>query len=247
MTDSEQDDFISSLPRLNKEDTLVFGCAPGISCFNSCCGDLHLALSPCDVMRLRIALDIGSTEFMRRFASVSPLPGNGFPSVMLEMLHDAHQSCPFVREEGCSVYPHRPGACRVYPLGRGASIDNEGNLTEEYLLVQESHCNGFSENVAPITVAAYLESQGMAPYIELDNRYIQVMHRWNSRGRALDKTLFAKVFVAAYRSDELSAFVGDPNLMSHIVQQGDDRVAYETARLNFGFDWIENVLFGALP
>jgi Fe-S-cluster containining protein len=245
MVRDAHEEFINSLPRLKRESVLLFQCHPKIPCFNRCCGDLNLALSPYDVMRLRIALGLKSTEFMRRFATVAPLQGNGFPSVMLNMKDDANQSCPFVEEQGCGVYPHRPGACRVYPIGRGASMDKSGKLTEEYLLVKESHCMGFWEEVEPMTVAAYLESQGMAPYIEFDNRYIQVMHRWNARGRSLDKSLFARVFAAAYRPDELSAFVKNPSLMSHIVQRGDDRLSLETERLVFGFDWIENVLFGS--
>jgi Fe-S-cluster containining protein len=243
MSADDHEKFINSLPRLKGDSVLIFRCHPDIPCFNRCCGDLNLALSPCDVMRLRVALGIKSTTFLKRFATVSPLQGNGFPSVMLNMKNDENQSCPFVEEKGCSVYAHRPGACRVYPIGRGASMDKDGNLTEEYLLVKESHCMGFWEDVEPMTVTAYLNSQGMAPYIELDNRYIQVMHRWNGGGRALDNSLFARVFAAAYRPDELAVFVKQPALMSHIVQEGDDRLSYETARLAFGFDWIETVLF----
>ncbi len=239
----EHEEFINSLPRLKKESVLLFRCHPDIPCFNRCCGDLELTLSPYDVMRLRVALGIGSTEFLHKFATVSPLRGNGFPSVTLNMKDDANQSCPFVTEAGCSVYAHRPGACRVYPVGRGASMDKEGNLSEEYLLVKEFHCMGFWEDTAPLTVADYLQAQGMAPYVDFDNRYIQVMHRWNGGGAALGKSLYTGVLAAAYRPDELSGFVKNPSLMSHIVLDGDDRVSFETAKLAFGFDWIENVLF----
>lgn len=247
MLGEDLDNFVNSLPRLKADDILLFRCHPKVPCFNRCCGDLNLALSPYDVMRLRVALDIGSTEFMRRYASVSPLPGNGFPSVMLEMLDDENQSCPFVTPKGCGVYSNRPGACRVYPLGRGASMDDKGNLSEEYILVKESHCMGFWEDAEPMTVSAYLASQGMDTYIEFDNRYIQLMHHWNQRGRALDKSLFDRVFAAAYRPDELASFVDEPSLMSHIVRENDAPLTFETRRLAFGFDWIENILFGNRP
>ena len=247
MTLPETEKFIRSLPRLTADDTLRFRCHPEVSCFNRCCGDLNLALSPYDVMRLRVALRINSTEFMRKYAAVTSLDGNGFPSVMLEMQTDEEQSCPFVRPEGCSVYAHRPGACRVYPLGRGASIDDEGNLSEEFLLVKEPHCRGFLEETEPMTVSEYLDNQGMQPYIKFDDRYIQVMHRWNARGRHLDPPLFSKVFTAAYRPDELGAYIGDPSLTAHIVQEGDDREGYETALLAFGLDWIERALFSDRP
>ena len=247
MTLPETEKFMRSLPRLSANDTLLFRCHPEVSCFNRCCGDLNLALSPYDVMRLRVALGVNSTEFMRKYAEVTPLEGNGFPSVMLKMETDADQSCPFVLPEGCSVYPHRPGACRVYPLGRGASIDDDGNLTEEFLLVNEPHCRGFQEAPEAMTVSEYLDDQGMRPYIKFDNRYIQVMHRWNARGRHLDQSLFSKVFVAAYRPDELSAYVGDPSLTAHIVKEDRDTETYETALLAFGFDWIERALFGEHP
>ncbi len=248
MTDNKFDntkyeDYVAKLPRLDDNDTIVFKCHSSIDCFNRCCGDVNLALSPYDVMRLRINLQIGSTEFMRKYAEVYPLSGNGFPCVMLSMRNDERQSCPFVTEEGCSVYDHRPGACRVYPLGRGASMDKEGKLSEEYILVRESHCEGFWEDVLPITVSDYLNNQGMKNYIEYDNRYIQVMHRWNARGRALDKKLFAKVFVAAYRPDELLNYLGDAAPSCDIVEK-DDILSFETERLAFGLQWIEDVLFG---
>ena len=247
MTLPETEEFMHSLPRLSADDTLLFRCHPGVSCFNRCCGDLLLALSPYDVMRLRVALGISSTEFMKKYAEVTPLEGNGFPSVMLKMETDADQSCPFVRPDGCSVYPHRPGPCRVYPLGRGASIDDDGTLSEEFLLVNEPHCRGFREDPKAMTVSEYLDEQGMRPYIEFDDHYIQVMHRWNSRGRHLDQALFSKVFTAAYRPDELGAYVGDASLTADIVQKGDDRETHQTALLAFGFEWIERVLFGDRP
>ena len=125
---SDADEFLSSLPRLKQGESFFFTCGPNMPCFNACCGDLTLSLSPYDVIRLRAQSGMSSKAFFDEFATVSAMSGNGFPAVYLRMSEDESSSCPFVRESGCSVYPHRPGACRVYPLGRGACIDETGQI-----------------------------------------------------------------------------------------------------------------------
>jgi len=40
-----------------------------------------------------------------------------YPVILLQMRDNEKKSCPFVTAEGCSVYPDRPWACRMYPLG----------------------------------------------------------------------------------------------------------------------------------
>ncbi len=239
MSATEREEFLCSLPRVSATDRLVFRCGPHIACFNRCCADLDLLLSPYDAMRLRAALELDSDTVLKRHFTVTTLPVNGFPAVRLEMRRDRARSCPFVLDTGCSVYAHRPGACRVYPLGREASIDDRGNLTEEYLLVKESHCEGFDEQIPAIPVADYLASQGISPYLPFDNRYLRLMHRFAERGASLDDDRFEQIFRAVYRPDTLPL---PPDARSR-----EDRLAFETARLRTGFEWIEHALFAGAP
>ena len=240
MSTSDRDAFIAHLPRLHAHDAIPFACGPGVACFNVCCGDLDLPLSPYDVMRLRVALDIGSSELLRRFGEVSRLPDSGFPVVSLRMQSDLARSCPFVREIGCSVYENRPGACRAYPLGREAEMDADGKLSETVFMVRESHCLGFDEARPPVRVAEYFKSQGLPPYAEFDNRYVALMHLQSSHGHPLNDSMFERVFTAAYKPDELTDIDAVPASTDHGAHT--DRLSRETARLASAFEWARRVL-----
>src|SRR4051794_32425896 len=42
------------------------------------------------------------------------LPAPGRPRGHLVMGYDEHGRCPMLRDHGCSIYEHRPRACRTY-------------------------------------------------------------------------------------------------------------------------------------
>ena len=145
------------------EATLRFACHPGVACFNECCRDLDLELSPWDVLRLRRGLGLSTGAFLRRHTQTSREEGRIFPICRLRMADDERASCPFVRPEGCSVYADRPAACRTYPLARGARLLPEGRVEEHLALVREEHCLGFAEDRTQ-SVAAWLAEQGLDAY-----------------------------------------------------------------------------------
>jgi len=79
------------------------------------------------------------------------------------MVDDGRGSCPFVEKKGCRVYSDRPGACRTYPLGRGAYRTADDCLHEVFVLLQEPHCQGFSHGRS-FTVPTWQEDQGLEEY-----------------------------------------------------------------------------------
>ena len=162
------------------ETLLRFACHPGVPCFNECCRALDLALLPYDVLRLKKALGISSGEFMKNYVLVSREAGQVFPLCRLTMVDDGRASCVFVRPEGCSVYRDRPAACRAYPVGRGAALQ-EGTVREQFVLVREAHCQGFAQACSQ-TVVAYLESQELAGY----NRYNDALLRLHQHPKVQD-------------------------------------------------------------
>jgi Fe-S-cluster containining protein len=107
--------------RLSLEDTFEFACGPEVPCFTECCGRLELLLTPYDVLRLRKRLGISSADFLDTHTIMRWATGHGFPEIMMKMDSDNDKRCPFVTPRGCSVYEDRPGACRIYPLGRAAT------------------------------------------------------------------------------------------------------------------------------
>ena len=60
--------FLKSLPELTAGETFRFACHPEVPCFNACCSDLTLMLTPYDALRLRRALGVTPVDFMNHFA-----------------------------------------------------------------------------------------------------------------------------------------------------------------------------------
>ncbi len=126
MTFDSTQEFLQSLPEVQPGESFWFACHPGVPCFNACCSDLTMPLTPYDVLRLRRGLkDMGSEQFFEEFANVGCYEDSGFPLLHLRMDDSPMRLCPFLTESGCGVYPHRSTACRTYPLGRATRPADE--------------------------------------------------------------------------------------------------------------------------
>ncbi|XOF34370.1 MAG: YkgJ family cysteine cluster protein [Candidatus Electrothrix sp. YB6] len=151
---------------ITESNVFCFSCHPEVPCFNECCRQLDLALTPYDVLRLKNALKRHSGMFLEQFVIIEWEEGMLFPACYLTMVDDGRASCVFVKENGCRVYEDRPAACRAYPVGRGASLQEDGTVAEQYVLLREPHCRGFEEGQG-YTATEYFQDQGLSEY----NRY----------------------------------------------------------------------------
>lgn len=80
--------------------------------------------------------------------------------------------CVFLTPSGCRVHPRRPLVCRLYPLGR--ATDGTG---EEKFAVFPKQIDCEAEYGTEGTVAGFLESQGVSPYLEWSGRYGRLYRR----------------------------------------------------------------------
>ncbi|MDE7065194.1 MAG: YkgJ family cysteine cluster protein, partial [Desulfovibrionaceae bacterium] len=132
----ESQAFLDALPELAEGETFVFACNESVPCFNRCCAELTLPLTPYDVLRLRRHMNnIDSEVFLQTYAEVRTFPETGFPLPLLKMQEGPGAPCPFVTPGGCSLYEDRPGACRTYPLGRGTKMGENGTVVGGVLIV----------------------------------------------------------------------------------------------------------------
>jgi hypothetical protein len=161
--------------RLGDDEVFKFSCHPKVACFTDCCRQLDLALTPYDVLRLRRSLGISATEFLERYAIVEKTDTDIFPQVVLAMVDDGQASCPFVNENGCLVYHDRPGACRTYPVGRGAYLDEKGRAAELFVLLTEPHCHGFAAGPG-VTINHWVAEQELAVYNEANDLLMTILH-----------------------------------------------------------------------
>jgi hypothetical protein len=87
--------------------------------------------------------------------------------------HDENnRACIFLNQQGCSVHPDRPLACRLYPLARW--VDPDGRESFGHLTPHPKTKGSYGTSA---TVADYLDEQGVAPFIEMGDRYGVVYQR----------------------------------------------------------------------
>ena len=239
-----KNDFLGSLPILAADESFSFQCHPKVACFNKCCADLNCELGPYDVVRLREALSISSREFIDQYATVRLIPTIGFPEVRLKMTDNARKSCPFVREDGCSVYADRPAPCRYYPLARGLVRGDDGRYYERFAIVKERHCQGFKEK-KELTPEAWIRDQGLEIYNTYVTEYHKLIADLKAARRVLNKSEFGIAFLALFRVDDFFAFLSSKNLLekSKLPKSELSRIlSDESSGLAFSMGWLRNFL-----
>src|SRR5512147_1995441 len=121
------------------DEKFKFACHKGLSCYNTCCRDVNIFLTPYDVLRMRRGTGLSSEEFLQRH-TVALLSEEGLPLLVLKMKEDAKKTCPFVAPDGCSIYQDRPWSCRMYPVFPVSSEE------KEFLIEEKAACLGFRED-----------------------------------------------------------------------------------------------------
>jgi uncharacterized protein len=232
--------------RLALTDTFAFSCHSGLSCFNRCCRNKHLPLTPYDVSRMRKALKMHSDKFLEQYVVYRPDPLSGFPVLSIGMRGDG--ACPFVGPDGCTIYDDRPTACRLYPLGRSSRVARNGGSPEAfYHLLDTPDCQGIKERKTQ-TVASWQEEQGLLPYLEMNDRMLGLLfHPKRDRAEDLTELQQKKVLVACYNLDLFREFVSKTGLagVCTIDRKTRDRaMADDTALLALGLAYLDHTLFG---
>jgi len=237
--------FPRNVTRLCGNKCFSFRCHPNVPCFTECCRELELALTPYDVLCLCKELQMSSEEFIDRYAVVEQDATGGFPKVYLGMVDDGRASCPFIGTNGCTVYNGRPGACRAYPVGRGATLDGNGDVHEIHVLVCEEHCKGFAEPHSQ-NVGEWFENQGLTEYNRINDEVLTLLqHEKIRKGMRLAQEQIDNFMLSLYKVDEFRKVVAAPDSLPGL--QLDDReladiLEDDTTLLRFGIHWLKETL-----
>lgn len=227
--------------RIEPGESFSFLCHPNVQCFTDCCRELELALTPYDVLRLRHATGLRSGELHQRYIIEETSPDSCFPDFFLSMVDDGRASCVFVTPKGCSIYQHRPGACRTYPLGRGVARSG-GAVSEQFIVLREAHCHGFSEKTVQ-TVHSFMKSQDLEPYNRFNDMMTEIIHheRVTSDMKLTDEQ-YRMYRLALYDLDSFRALLVEKKLDSPLEIPGqiaeDDEVLLE-----FGIRFVKKLIF----
>lgn len=240
--------ILDEYPRLSEDSKFCFKCYPGVPCFNDCCGDVNIFLTPYDIIRLRKNLGITTEEFLKKY-TISPFDKNlKYPVVMLKMEENEKKSCPFVSEAGCDVYEDRPWACRMYPLGLASPKEaDKGKEDEFYFLLKEDVCKGFEESYEQ-NVAEWLEDQGIKEYNQMGEYFKEfTLHDFFQKGGNLPPEKIEMFFMACYNLDTFRRFLFGSSFFDKIEIDEETKAKLKEddfELMKYGFDWLRFAVFG---
>lgn len=229
--------------KLGLDDVFEFRCHPGVPCYNLCCYDVNLVLSPYDFLRLRRALGLSSREFLEKFADLYLGDVTQLPVISVRMnTHDF--SCPFLRKEGCAVYADRPSSCRTYPLARFTGRDEEGRPFEIYRIIRETHCKGHFEK-RPITVRDWIKEQGLSPYYEFNDLFSEIVFARQHMDRPLSADELDLVYLACYGLEDFKKRLeaGELKGSSFTPEEIEKALKDEEELLRLGFRFLKETIF----
>ncbi|MBF0383915.1 MAG: YkgJ family cysteine cluster protein [Magnetococcales bacterium] len=234
--------------RLSGGDRLRFRCHPGVSCFNVCCSNIEIILTPYDILRLRRRLDISSELFLYNYATPTTLAKGQLPVPIMRMDEETGR-CPFNTDAGCSVYEDRPVTCRYYPIGMALMHRQDVKGEEEfYFLIREDFCRGHEEE-REWTVFEWRSDQGSDGYDRENRGWMELILKRRSAGDGVNTSLqLSEFFYMAstdpgafrrfiFESTFLKRYYVDDDTQERL--RGDDQYLTE-----FAFAWLRTVLFG---
>lgn len=231
--------------RMCPSDSFAFCCGADLDCFTHCCRDVSIVLTPYDVLRLKKALGVDSSEFLERHTLSLFTPPKGLPVVMLKMDEEA-KSCPFVTERGCILYAHRPWACRMYPLGVAEPKTPTPADHRFHFLIREDLCHGHAA-ACRTTVGDWIAGQGIEEYEMMGASFKALtLHDFWSNGTPLTPEQAGMFYMACYDLDRFRRFVFDTRFLQ-LFEVDEARVealrSDDEELLEFGMEWLRFVLF----
>jgi len=237
------------VPQTIEGDAVIqFRCHKGIDCFNACCRNIDISLTPYDVIRLKKRLGMSSGEFLVKYTYPYEMEKGGIAGIKLQPI-EGGTACQFMTEEGCSVYEDRPTACRYYPVAL-LSLRRQDEYTDRtsYALVKEAHCHGHFED-RKLTVDEYRKEQGLEQYDELGRGWRQLILKKKSSGPTVGKPSQRSLqlfFMACYDVDQFREFIKSPSFedVYELDQATRDKLEDDVELMLFGQRFLAQVMFG---
>lgn len=240
------------MPAMFEGDKVIqFQCHKGIACFNACCSNIDITLTPYDILRLKKRLDMSSGDFLNKYTFPYETGKDDVVGVKFKPVENG-MACQFMTAEGCSVYEDRPAACRYYPVALlSMRKQNEFTDTHAYAFVQEKHCLGHNEP-RQLTIDEYRKEQGVAEYDELTRGWRQLILKKKSSGPYIGATSLMSrqlFFMACYDLDNFRKFVSTPSFNETYDLPADlhEKIKQDDTELMlFGFRLLAQVLFNEI-
>lgn len=246
--DARLPQFLADKRQLAEGESFSFTCHPGVPCFNSCCADVNIILTPYDVLQLARRTGLHTREFLDSYTCNPITKDLQLPMVLLKM-DDDDKKCRFVGKQGCTVYEDRPWACRMYPLGMAIPPARAGVEPQPVFFVfEDDHCEGrLQSDGLEWTAEAWRKDQNLLERDAIEAGFRElVSHPWFIGGRQLDPKRMHMLYTACYDLDTFREFVFESTFLERFELE-DDLVEEirtdDVALLSFAFRWLRFALF----
>ena len=145
---------------------------------------------------------------------------------------------------GCTVYTHRPAACRLFPITMGSQMTEQG-VVDYYFCRQLDYCQGFNA-AKEWTLEAWMADQGFTEYHQARQEWLEILLLRGLAGpQGVDaelQELFALIF---YDLDQFREKLADPEVSRAAAAAGltlEELQRDELALLNFSYRYLRSLL-----
>lgn len=208
-----------------------------------------MPLFPYDVILLKNRLNILSSDFLQTHTKLGPGSHPYFPGLKLKLLESEGAPCPFLGQDGCTVYRSRPSACRTYPVERGVEKSAPGQpLKAHYFMTHHPYCKGHDE-ARSYTVRQWERDQDLYDCNQYNDLWAELdaffaTNPWAGEGKAGPMQRLA--FMACYDIDSFRDYEQQHQLTRTFLNKEERRraLADDGRLLAFAFAWLEQILGG---
>ena len=231
----------AGLTVLGPTDVFHFTCSAESACFTRCCRDITIFLTPYDILRLKKALGMSSSDFLARH-TMTMIGETGLPVVVLKMDDDHEKSCPFVTGAGCRIYADRPWACRIYPLQPESTKITEKAGKAYYSVLDVPFCQGLKAE-RPWVLSDWIASQGITAYQQMETLFKKITtHEKLTGDKITNRKIQDMYYMACYDLDRFRRFVLNSSFLQRFEVSPVEVEAIskdDEALYRFALKWLE--------
>ncbi|MGN0334474.1 MAG: YkgJ family cysteine cluster protein [Lachnospiraceae bacterium] len=152
---------------------------------SACCRGMgaSITLDPLDIYRLTTNLELSFDGLLAEHIELNVSDGIILPNLKMA---GSEERCTFLNTQGrCSIHPHRPGICRLFPLGRFYE-----NGSFQYFL-QTHECK--NENRTKVKVKKWIDTPNLKQYEKFTNDWHYFLLKMQERAEGEDEQMAKQV------------------------------------------------------
>ena len=120
-----------------------------------------------------------------------------------------------------------------------------GTILENYFVLHEDHCRGFEQNQS-WKMADWLQDQGLVPYYDSNDLWMQIITHPMLRNTDLPPGLVQMFYLASYNQDKFRDFVFSSRFLSLFAipeDQLEEIRSNDADLLKLAFNWMKFSFF----